>query len=276
MRSPTLALTCALLGLFPVVVAAQKTPPGQRLTVDIAVAAVAMRGDTTRVTYVLANRKSSVEQLFQFTVDAPSAVTWIQTPTPDEDWTTDRNFKRRPIAGWAVLGEQMAPGDASPPMAFEAVGLPGLVHAWVRGYAPPPPPPPPLPDSVLDTLPPAPVPDLLAMSLKTTTVGVSPFPGTLTPTVLVSRLDSLTARACGDLAWVASRVLCADLAGAVSATSTALDAGNTPAARVALHRYIASLDNSGLRAGSVKPADGRAYWLLRPNAGFILVRLPGG
>ena len=273
MRSFSFVVLVASM-MLPIDSSAGQAPPGKRLTVDIDVVASGMRGDTTRVTYVLANRATSVEQLFQFTIDAPSPVTWLPTPAPDSEWTTDRKSKGRSIAGWTVLGDQVAPGQASVQLSFEAVGLPGLVSAWVRGYVPPDLPPAALPDSVIDTLPPRPIPDILDLSLVSTAVGVSPLPQGITNVALASRLDSLTTRACNDLGWIASTTSCATLDGHLSAASTALAGANNSAARTALENYLAALDSGYTPTGATTIINGSAYWLLRPNATFLLARIP--
>lgn len=272
-------LTLATLGVLALITvpcarASAQAPPGKRLTLDVEIAAAAMRGDTTRVTYLLSNRPTSTEQLFQFSVDAPSPVIWIPTPAPDADWTTGVKFAGRSIARWAVLGEQMAPGDTSPPLSFEAVGLAALVDVWVRGYVPPEPPPTALPDSVIDTMPPRPVPNILDLSLKSTTVGVAPLPSGMTNEGLIVRLDSLTTRTCTDLAWIGSSTACSNLDGHLSTASAALGASDNAGARTALQGYVAELDGTHFPPTGSPTVNGSAYWLLRPNATFILGRIP--
>src|SRR5215210_7042860 len=63
--------------------------PGTRLTVDVNVVSVTLRGDTARVTYVLYNRPASQDSLVMFTVEAPAHVTFISIPEPDSLWSAD-------------------------------------------------------------------------------------------------------------------------------------------------------------------------------------------
>jgi len=244
------------------------------LTVDIDLGATSMRGDTTSVTYLVTNRATSAEQLFKLMVEAPAPVTWIQRPAPNEDWTTTKKSVNRSVAGWAVLGDQMQPGGTSPPLSFEAVGLAGLVSAWVLGDFPPEPAPAPRPDSVVDTLPERPIPNLFEGSVMSTTVGVAPFPSGMTTTTLITRLDSLTARTCSDLAWISSASVCTALDGHLASASTAVAANDDGGARTALLAFISELDTGRFPPTGTPTLSSSAYWLLRPNATYILGRIP--
>jgi len=265
--------TLILLGI-PFAPGSAQAPPGKRLTVDIDLGATSMRGDTTHVTYLVTNRATSAEQLFQLIVEAPAPVTWIPTPVPDEDWATGTKSLNRAVASWAVLGEQMQPGSTSPQLSFEAVGLAGLVSAWVQGDVPPPVAPPPRPDSVVDTMPERPIPDLYEGTVQSTTVGVDPFPVGMTTTSLIARLDSLTARTCGDLAWISASTTCSTLRSHLSTASGALAANNDGDARTAMLGYIGELDSSHSPPAGSPTVKATAYWLLRPNATFVLGRIP--
>ena len=232
-----------------------------------------MRGDTTLLTYLLTNRPTSAEVLFQFTVDAPAPVTSIFRPQPRSDWDADTTFIGRSVARWAVLNEQMGPGTTSPGLSFEAVGLAGLVDSWVRGNVP-------LEmveeavDDSVDTLPPPPIPDLYALSIKTTTVGVSPIPSGATTATLLTRLDSLTQRTCNDLAWISSVALCTTLDGRLESAATAVAANDNGGARTALSAFISDLDTGRFPPTGTPTLSGSAYWLLRTNATYILGRIP--
>ena len=78
-------IVLASLAVLPGLTVAQG-PPGTNIIVDVRVIGLSMRGDTTAVSYVLRNRVSSAESLFQFTVDAPAPVTAISLPQPDSAW----------------------------------------------------------------------------------------------------------------------------------------------------------------------------------------------
>ena len=264
------AVAFALVSAGPV---SAQTIPGKNLTVDIEVAAASMRGDTTRLTYLLTNRPTSAEVLFQFTVDAPAPATLIFRPEPRADWYADRAFIGRSVAAWVVLNRQMGPGTTSPGLSFDAVGLAGLVDSWVRGNVP-------LEmveeavDDSVDTLPPPPIPDLYALSIKTTTVGVSPIPSGATTAALLTRLDSLTHRTCNDLAWISSASVCTTLDSHLGSASTAVAANDNGGARTALSAFVSDLDRGRFPPTGTPTLSGSAYWLLRTNATFILGRIP--
>ncbi len=135
-----IAVALGALILSPGLVLGQAPGPNiviDAMVIDAMVTEVAILGNRARVEYVLENSAESTEQLFQFSVDAPSPVLSIPRPQPEQDWRTRTSYRTRSVARWTVLGEQMAPGDLSPALVFEAVGLPGTVTHRVRGYVPP-------------------------------------------------------------------------------------------------------------------------------------------
>jgi hypothetical protein len=109
-------------------------PPGTNLKVDVRVPSVTMRGDTVTVEHVLHNRRSSLEQLSIFTVDAPAEPISITLPQPSEAWDNGTTYRDLSVATWAALGG-IAQGTSSPRLSFRALGLPGIVRAWYQGNA---------------------------------------------------------------------------------------------------------------------------------------------
>ena len=103
------AISLAILGAWPSVALSQGVP-GTNLVVDVQVAGVSMSGDVVHVEYVLRNRPESTEDLFVFTVDAPSPVLHIQRPEPPEGWRTSSQYRGSSVARWTMLGAHLAPG----------------------------------------------------------------------------------------------------------------------------------------------------------------------
>lgn len=260
------ALTLALLLLLPRAANAQGMP-GTNLTVDIQVVAVSSRGDTTRVEYILSNRSDSREKLFAFTVDAPARVLSISRPQPQRSWLPGTDYRGRSVAEWAALGAVMIPGRSSPTLWFEAVGVPGLVSAWIQGYVPPP------PLSAADTNPFARAPDPLAEhSIRSMTVGVVPKPTDMSSAALVGRLQELRAQACGEMEWISSRGVCNSLGVKLDNAANSLTAGRSQAAAGQLRAFAEELDGQrGAEPG--KHVNDSAYWLLKVNAEYILARI---
>jgi hypothetical protein len=249
----------SVLILIPGVAHAQA--PGTRLTVDVTVTAVSLRGDTATATYLLQNRASSVEQLYHFTVDAPAPVLQIVAPQPAGDWTTSVQYRGRSVAEWVVLGDELGPGQQSPPLVFEARGLPTIVTYWIRGYVPP--------DSLTsaDTLPIVPPTDpLVESSLADSTVGVEPFPVDLSAGNLLMRLRGLLDQACGGLGWIGSSAVCATLGLRLDSASQAVSGGDTAGARTQLADFLTDLE---AQHGAGLPVNDTAYWLLKVNGEFI-------
>jgi len=225
----------AVLILVPRLAMAQGAP-GTNIIVDVGVTALSVRGDTAEVTYVLRNRPGSAEQLFQFTVDAPSSVLRISLPQPEHDWAANASYRGRSVARWAVLGEQMRPGEDSPPLVFSAVGLPAIVTYWVRGYVPPP------PLTPADTLPVVPPSDpLVANSLPGRTVGIAPFPNDGSLSNLLAHLLTLTDESCGALGWITSTSVCSSLTAKLQQAGEALVQADNTKARTQLESFLAEL-----------------------------------
>jgi hypothetical protein len=239
--------------------------PGTNVIVQVQVSQVQSRGDTIRVEYVFHNTAASREELRRITVDAPSPALWISRPAPP--WRTSSRAKSLSVARWTTLRPLLMPGTQSPPLAFDAIGLPAIVSYWVGGHYEPP--------EVGEYLAenpdePVSVPARQALayrSVEGSTVGVEPLPGDATPGSLLVRLRGLTVQACDSLEWISSASVCADLRGGIDDASRALREGDTKSARRALERY---LDELGPRHGPGLPVNGSAYWLLKINAELIL------
>ena len=235
--------------------------PGTNVVIDVMVTEVAILGNRVRVEYVLENSVESTEQLFQFSVDAPSPVLSIPRPQPEQDWRARTSYRTRSVARWTVLGEQMAPGDSSPALVFEAVGLPGIVTYRVRGYVPPPP--------LTDTTPVvAPSDPLYENSVLGKTVGIEPFPADLSPVNLVRRLQELTAETCGELGWIDNPGVCNSLRVKLENGERSLLQGRTNAARGQLEALLNELE-----AQRGQHVNDSAYWLLRSNGEVVLAAL---
>jgi hypothetical protein len=239
--------------------------PGTNIQIAVEVAAVSLWGDTTEITYVLRNEPRSAEQLFHFTVDAPSPVLRISIPQPKEDWLTNVEYRSRSVAEWAVLGEQMQPGQVSPTLSFTARGLPAIVTYWVQGHAPPP---------VLkggeDTLPPS--DPLVENSIRGSTIGVAPFPLDHQPRTLLIRLLSLTEESCGPRSWIASVTVCSSLKEKLERAREAVVTTNHGKAQARLQRFLEELSAHHGPAGTGHVTD-NAFWLLKVNAEFVLGRI---
>ena len=266
-------ISVAIVLTAAVRVAGAQPVPGKNLTVDVRVTSATMRGDTTRIEYVLTNHAQSIERMFQFTVDAPSAAISIAQPQPDTAWITGKVSVGRPVARWAAIAEVMMPGETSPTLAFEAIGLSGLVSAWYRGYTPPSTPPPPTADTIADTLPPPPIVSVLDRSVNVVAVGIDPHPAPTTNTGLLTRLDSLTVRTCTDLSWISSGSVCTSLDESLSETSTALGQSDGTAARAALLDFLTLLESAHSPPTGPATVGENAYWLLKTNATFLRDRI---
>lgn len=248
----------ALLVAPPVCVG--QGPPGTNLLVHVRVTSISIARDVTRIGYVLRNDARSRERLFHFMVEVPGAYSEIKSisrPQPPQSWTTTQKFGERSVAGWGVLGTQMAPGEQSPELTFEAVGLPTIVTSWIEGYTPP------STDIPSDTLP---LPD--ARGVLDSTVGVEYDAVFRNAEYLLIRLRRLVSQACGEsLGWITQASVCESLDGALAGASQRLKAADTPGARSQIRRFLTQLEG---QHGAGLPINDSAYWLLKANAGFIL------
>jgi hypothetical protein len=254
----------AVVSLMPSVARGQGVP-GTNISVVVTLRSVSMQADTARVEYELANVATSSEPLFHFTVDALAPVVWMSLPEPRQDWSTAVAYRGRSIAEWVVLGDQLAPGSSSPPLAFKAVGLPGIVDFWVRGYVTPAP----LTDS--DTVPVvSPSDPLHDSSVPGKTVGIEPIPPNSTRGTLIARLVGLRSQACLSN-WISDPNVCASLGAKLDQAGQALNHGDSTGAGAQLESFLSEL---GAQHGSGLPVNDNAYWLLRVNVQFVLRGMP--
>jgi hypothetical protein len=142
------------------------------------------------------------------------------------------------------------PGEASPVLAYEAIGLPGIVPYRALRYF-----------GVRDALPVAGEPETLGFDKAGAdytvgkTVGVVSLPLDLRPTGLAVRLRRLVDQAC-ELGWIERGASCRSLRANARPSVTAIRA---------FHR-----DLIARRGRSVSEA---AFALLAPNAEFLLTKM---
>lgn len=241
----------------------QAQTPGTRLIVEVNVMSVVTRGDTTGISYTVRNSSGSQDSLFTFAVDAPSRVIRIAAPPPDSIWRADSVFSgNQPAALWVTL-DLLSPGDISPLLTFESLGLPGIVTHWAEGGWP-------LPSCCDDDSAASGSAYTLVMrSVQGKTVGVEVWPTNRSAYSLLVRLRGLTQTACeSPLLWIADSGLCTQLISDIDAAESFRASGATVQAQNSLNHYKALL--SGPDPGT--PAAGvtsSAYWLLRANADIV-------
>jgi hypothetical protein len=229
-----------------------------------------MRADTVRVEYRVRNAADSREDLFHFTVEAPSRVIRIEHPKPEENWDTSTTYKTLSVASWGSLGSDVPPGATTPPLVFEAVGLPGPVTYWAMGWFPVPqydpeneePPPPPM----------SPREAIAASSIEGRTVGVDSLPADRSPGALLRRLQRLLDTTCGDLAWIRSTALCSRLGTKLEQAQEAVGRGRDAGTRAQLLDFLQELA-SHYDPSAVGPVSDAAFWLLKVNAEYALGRV---
>lgn len=264
----TARLTTALAGLALLAsrTGAQQAPPTQ-LRVDVRVASITLQGTTATARYVARNLAESGAPLWVLTVDAPAGLASIEEPRAATPWAAFTAHRGRPVARWAALGARVAPGEQTPELTFTATGLPEVVDYWAT---------PTIEVPKLsetddpDTMPP--MNPLVERSLRGRTVGIGPLPAEQGPGALVGRLSGLLSRSCGELGWIEHDGICQSLRAKLDAASRSLAAGDSDAAADQLRSFIAELDaQHGPQPG--KHVGDDAYWLLRPNAEFILAEM---
>ena len=286
----TLCIVSALL--LSSAVARGQGAPGTNLTVAVTVQRIQMRGDTAFVQYVVQNSPRSAEELWSFTVDAPSRPLRVVRPQARERWTTGVAAQGLQVASWAALGANIAAGARTPPLEFSALGLPAMVTYWAGGYFPVPDYEP-VDEDAEDTLPAlTPQQSLSANAVAGQTVGVEPFPTDLSPGYLLARLRTLTDSACR-LGWIQGRGTCRELAEHLDQAGRELQRGQREEARNHLREFVTDVrERAGRRPGEEERGDDQreerddrgaavnssAYWLLTVNAEYVLTRLcePGG
>lgn len=261
------ALKSMALALIPcLTVMAQAQTPGTRLTVDVKVDSISLRGDTTRVSYVLSNRTQSQDSLFIFIVDAPARVSYVSRPQPDTVWMVDSLLREsQPAAFWSKL-DLLAPSASTPLLFFDSPGLPGIVTTWVEGHWP------------ISTCCDEDVPDstqdvLVTRTVQGKTVGVEPWPADRSAQALLLRLRNLTQSICATpLSWITNAALCGTLLNDLDAAEGYRASGDATQAQASLDHYKSLLagPDPGTFASGVNSA---AFWMLRSNADIVKATL---
>lgn len=256
----------AALVLIPTPSAGQG-PPGTNLVVHVRVVSISIARDVSRIAYILRNDPRSLERLSTFMVEVPGAyseVKSISLPSPRGSWMTHDKFVDQAVVGWSALGRKMKPGEESPELSFEAVGLPAIVPSSIEGYTPVPE----LSDEPEE-------PDTASAAelprVKGSAVGVEYDPVFQAPELLLIRLRRLTAQTCSaQLQWVTEARVCSTLDTTLGSASERLRKADNPGAKSQLRAFLTQLEAAHGPSGTVND---NAYWLLKANAGFILKKL---
>jgi len=249
----------ACIGLSSSAVLAQN--PGQNVTVNVVVDTVITIGDTTSVSYHVANLASSTEPLWVYYVDTPSGVRSMAPSTGSFRWRTGTNFNGRPMAGWMFLYGYLQPGETTPTLSFKSVGLAAIRTFWAGGYVP-------LPSAVdTDVTESTVLADpFVTEMINGQTVGVEPWPADRSGQALLLRLRSLTENNCsGPLNWITDSSLCGQLLNDLNQAEIYRANGEPEPARAAIVDYEGRLAG-GKAVGTVSSP---SYWLLRSNAGIV-------
>jgi len=248
------------LGFFGLGLGAQT--PGTRLTVDVRVDSIRLRGDTTKVAYALSNRSDSQDSLIVFIVDAPARVTFIGRPHPYSMWLIDSLIRAtQPAAFWSKL-DLLAPSQTTSPLIFESVGLPAVVTNWVGGNWP-------LPTCCDDDPPGSAEDPLVTRSIQGKTVGVEAWPANRSAEALLARLRALTLSACtAPLNWIVNTPLCDSLVADLDAAENHRASGASSEAQAAVNQFKTRLtgpDPGTFATGVTSPG----FWLLMSNADIV-------
>jgi hypothetical protein len=220
------------------------------LRVDVQPSAAFLAGNVTRVSYVVANDSRSTDRLFEFAVRSPVPVWRLELPTPRAQYHGATHEGGEDIASWGWLDDMPRPGEASPVLAYEAIGLPGIVSYRALRYF-----------GVRDARLVSDEPETFGFDKAGAeytvgkTVGVVSLPIDLRPAGLAARLRRLVDQAC-ELGWIERGASC-----------PSLRANSRPSVRAvrAFHRELVAK-----RGRSVSEA---AFALLAPNAEFLLTKM---
>jgi hypothetical protein len=247
----TILVTVALAAAGIVQPAQGQSSAPLNLQVDVQPTASFQAGNVTRVSYVVANTPRSTDRLFEFAVRSPVPVWRIEVPGPATQYLGATQEGGTDVASWGWLDGMPRPGESTPVLAYEAIGLPGIVpYRALRYYG------------VRAARPGEPdEPEELRFDRAGAehtigkTVGVVSLPLDLRPVALANRLRRLTDEACA-LGWVGDPAICAKLR-----------ANARPSARAvrAFHRELV--------AGRTRGVGEAAFALLAPNAEFLLTKM---
>jgi hypothetical protein len=221
------------------------------LHVEVQPATSFLAGNMTRVSYVVANDVRSTDRLFEFAVRSPVPVWRLELPTPRAQYHGATQEGGEDVASWGWLEDMPGPGEASPVLAYEAIGLPGIVpYRALRYYG--------VRDArfASDGAPEFRFDKPGAEYVVGKTVGVVSLPLDLRPVALAARLRRLVDQAC-ELGWVDDP----------RATCRSLRANARPSVKAmrAFHRELV-----GQRGRAISET---AFALLAPNAEFLLTKM---
>jgi hypothetical protein len=220
------------------------------LRVDVQPTAAFLAGNVTRVSYVVANDTQSTDRLFEFAVQSPVPVWRLELPTPRSQYHGVVQEGGENVASWGWLEDMPRPGERSPVLAYEAIGLPGIVLYRALRYF-----------GVRDARPATDEPEKIwfdSAGLEYAvgkTVGVVSLPIDLRPAALAARLRRLVDEAC-NLSWIDRRGTCRTLRANARPSVKAIRA---------FHRELVTK-----RGREVSEA---AFALLAPNAEFLLTKM---
>ena len=244
------ALSAVALALLAAGAGAQPQSLRAGLELEVQPVAVFGAGNVTRVSYVVANTRRSKDRLFEFAVRSPVPVWRLEVPDPGTQLGATKEGATD-VASWGWLDAMPAPGESSPVLAYEAIGLPGIVPYRAIRY--------------FGTRPPRSGGSGDAEELRFDrpgadytvgkTVGVVSLPIDLRPAALARRLRRLLDEAC-DLRWVDADSVCRSLRANARPSTRALRA---------FHRELVAQ-----RGKAVTEA---AFALLAPNVEFLLTKL---
>jgi hypothetical protein len=221
------------------------------LHVDVQPTASFLAGNVTRVAYVVANTPRSTDRLFEFAVRSPVPVWRIEVPAPSTHHLGATKEGSADVASWGWLDDMPGPGESTPVLAYEAIGLPGIVPYRALRY--------------FGVRPAQPGEFGGSNELRFDragpeytvgkTVGVVSLPLDLRPAALAARLRRLVDQACA-LGWVNDAAVCARLR-----------ANARPSVRAvrAFHRELVA--ERGKAVGEA------AFALLAPNVEFLLSKM---
>ena len=221
------------------------------LQVNVLPTASFLAGNVTRVSYVVANGARSTDRLFEFAVRSPVPVWRLEVPTPQTQYRGVTQEGGADVASWGWLDDMPRPGESSPVLVYEAIGLPGIVAYRALRYF-----------GVRSARSANPEePDELRFDKAGAeytvgkTVGVVSLPIDLRPSALANRLRRLVDEAC-ELGWVDGAAVCRNLR-----------ANAKPSARAVRAFHSELVAQRGKAVGEA------AFALLAPNAEFLLTKL---
>ena len=187
------------------------------------------------------------------------------------------------IIGWysAYSSEDISPGNSLSGFFVTTTALPGIVRSWTQGDHPLPS----VPESAAQATcgPPDPYSSDDNVILKT--VGPDILPKNLTPVQLLTRLISLKEQAF-QLGWITNAGVANSLDAKLNEAKKKLQEGQTQVTVNLLKSFILDLEaqhqgqtgqgqgaSTGNAQTSRKHVTDNAYYLLKPNAEFILYKL---